>query len=420
MQGQRPDQSGSVQVRRSTLGVMHRHRAATHHRRSRVPAGALAVLPVVPGSGASAGPVASSTAAAIRAGTARQAHLAVTACLLVSFAGLVLLAPRAVATSWTEVGRTLGTVGPLWWGPLAVVWLAGLWSHAAGVTACLPGLRTRQAMSLNLAGSAVANVLPLGGAVSFALTSAMTRSWGFTPSAITSFLLLTNLWNVLARLLVGCLATAWFLSTGIRGGLGMPLLIVSAALALAMLAVSAVLTSDKVLKLTATTATRLGERLRNRLQRATRPHADQALVQALMTLHRQVAVTVCTSWHRLTLGMSGYILLLALLLDLCLRGLGSPQSAMLIVATVGIERLVTALPLTPGGAGAAELSLVACLSAGGVSGALALAAALLYRIFTFFAEIPVGATVALAWHLRKIRHRTRADAGVVAARERAA
>src|SRR5690242_17486494 len=217
----RAPQRRSVRIRSGSAihaGLMNHRRAAAHHRRSRMPAGVPSVLTIpsvitIPSvmtiPTVLPVPVASSTTSGIRGGTARGARRAVTACLLVLFAGLALLAPRAVATSWPEVGRTLGTVGPLWWGPLTVVWLAGLWSHAAGATACLPGLRTRQAMGLNLAGSAVANVLPLGGAVSFALTSAMTRSWGFTPSAISSFLLLSNLWNVLARLLVGCLATVW-------------------------------------------------------------------------------------------------------------------------------------------------------------------------------------------------------------------
>jgi uncharacterized protein (TIRG00374 family) len=176
-----------------------------------------------------------------------------------------------------------------------------------------------------------------------------------------------------------------------------------------------VLVSDAGMSVVVTITTQLESLLRHRFRWAARPRAHQALTQGLMALRRQVAVTMRASWLRLTIGMAGYLMLLAVLLDLCLRGLGAPQAVMLIVATVGVERLVTALPVTPGGAGAAELSLVACLSAGGVPGAQALAAALLYRIFTFFAEIPVGATIALAWHLRNTWHRTLPGTGAAPA-----
>ena len=372
---------------------MNHHRAATQPRRSPVPAGVLTA-----------------------SGPARRgrnwARRGLTAALLVLFATLVVLVPRAISTSWSAVGRTLATVSPLWWGPLTIVWLAGLRAHASVMTACLPGLSSRRAMDLNLAGSAVGNTLPLGGAVSFALTTAMIRSWGFAPSAVTSFLLLSHLFNVLSRLLFGCLATAWLLHTGIGVAVGAPLLMVAVGLAVAVLAVGALLVSDTVLAWTADTVTRLEVVLRAWFRRTPRRGADQALAQSLLELRGLVARTVRSSWPRLSLGMAGYLVLLAVLLDLCLRGLGAPHSVMLIVAAVGIERLVTAVPVTPGGAGAAELSLVACLSAGGVSGAQALAAALLYRIFTFFAEIPVGATIALTWHLRNAHRRTSPDAGI--------
>jgi putative heme transporter len=334
------------------------------------------------------------------------------AVLLAVCALLVVVAPRAVGTSWEDVGKALLTVKPIWWGPLAVVWLAGLWAYAAVMTACLPGLSARRAMGLNLAGSAVANSLPLGGAVSFALTTAMTRSWGFSPAAVTSFLLLTNVWNVLSRLLFGALAAIWFLKTGIGAVVGAPVLIIGACLVVAVLVAGLMLASDRATRWTARAVTALEESFRARFRPTARRRPEHQLAAILTTLRNQVGTTLRTSWPRLSLGMAGYIALLAVLLDMCLRGLGAPQSVMLILAAVGIERLVTALPITPGGAGVAELSLAACLIAGGVPGAQALAAALLYRIFTFFAEVPLGAVVTLVWHLHRKQVTLRSAFGV--------
>lgn len=331
---------------------------------------------------------------------------------LLALAGvLVFLAPAAAGTGWSEVGHTLNTVGAAWMLGLGLVWIAGLWSYGVVMTASLPGLSTRQALSLNLAGSAVANSLPLGGAVSLGLVTAMSRSWGFTRSSVTTFLMLTNLWNVLIRLLFGALAVAWFLTAGPGLVTGPAALVVAALAVLLVLAVGAVLISEAALawigRISAVAVSVF--RARFRPTKPAVPGSEYA--EGLLDLRSQMLTLVRSGWIRLTLGMLGYIVLLALLLGLGLRALGDPQPVILMLAVVGIERLVTALPITPGGAGAAEISLVACLTAAGVSGVHALTAALLYRFFTFIAEFPAGAAVALGWHLNQSRQRARSGAG---------
>ena len=306
-------------------------------------------------------------------------------------AGVIYLAPRSVGTTWTQVAAALASVDPRWWPALAVVWLAGLRAYAVVMSASLPGLTGGRAIGLNLAGSAVANTVPLGGAASLGLTTAMMRSWGFRPMAVTSFLLLTNLCNVASRLLLGLIATG--------------------------LVLGIVVSNDRAL----TRAGRAGGAIarllpaRSRAERSRQPELDpppdpqpgrppeRDPGQVLLALRGRIGTTMRTAWAPLTLGSCGSLLLLAVLLELCLRGLGVTASVPLVIAAVGIERLATALPITPGGAGTAELALVACLSASGVPPADALAATILYRFFTFFLEIPLGAAIGLAWYLR--RHR---------------
>jgi uncharacterized protein (TIRG00374 family) len=323
------------------------------------------------------------------------------AAVLAGCLGLILAAPVVIGTSWAAVARTLQTVTPAWWPFLTVVWFAGLSAHATVLKATLPGLSIRRGLSLNLAGSAVGNSLPLGGAVSIGLTTAMTRSWGFSAPTVTAFLTLTSVWNTLSRLLFGCLALTWMLAAGPGIGIGLPAFVVAAVLVVAVVAaVSALVASDSVLASIGRVATTVETAFRSRFRAVTRRvRTEHEVAAILLGLRAQLAVTLRRAWPRLVLGMAGYFVLLSVLLDLCLRGLGAAPSILLVAATVGIERMVTALPITPGGAGAAELTLVAGLTAGGLAPADALAAALLYRFFTFFAEIPVGATVALGWHL---------------------
>jgi uncharacterized membrane protein YbhN (UPF0104 family) len=331
-------------------------------------------------------------------------------------AGVIYLAPRSVGTTWTQVEAALVSVDPRWWPALAVVWLAGLWAYAVVMSAALPGLSGGRAIGLNLAGSAVANTVPLGGAASLGLTTAMMRSWGFRPMAVTSFLLLTNLCSVASRLLLGLIAAVWLLA-GSTGGVSPAVLIIAGSLVAAGLVIGIVVTNDRALARAGRTGGAIARLLpaRSRVERsrqpeldrppATRPERDPG--QVLLALRGRIGTTMRTAWAPLTLGSCGSLLLLAVLLELCLRGLGITASAPMVIAAVGIERLATALPITPGGAGTAELALVACLSASGVPPADALAATLLYRFFTFFLEIPLGAAIGLAWYLRRHRRALR-------------
>ena len=70
------------------------------------------------------------------------------------------------------------------------------------LTGSLPGLRRRRAMTLNLTGSAVSNVAPLGGAWGVGLNALMLRRWGYAGKDIASFMMISNIWNVLAKLAV--------------------------------------------------------------------------------------------------------------------------------------------------------------------------------------------------------------------------
>jgi uncharacterized membrane protein YbhN (UPF0104 family) len=302
---------------------------------------------------------------------------------------LIALTPALAGISWVGVGRNLLTTDPEWLLAVAGVWCAVLLAHSLVVTASLPGLAARRAVGLNLAGSAVANSVPLGGAISLGLTTAMLRSWGFTPRAVTASLTLTNVANLTGRLVFGSAAVAWILHAHPRFGGGAPALAVVAAASTVLLLAAVVAASDA--------ATRALGRAWSWAAR----RADG--VEALLSVRRQVLGLCRTSWPRLTLGTAANLVLLGLLLDFCLRGLDVPAALPEVVATVGVERLVTALPITPGGAGAAELSLLACLTAMGVPAVDALPAALLYRFFTFFAEIPLGALVTLGWHLGRLR-----------------
>jgi hypothetical protein len=86
----------------------------------------------------------------------------------------------------------------------------------------------------------------------------------------------------------------------------------------------------------------------------------------------------------------------------CLRGTGVSQAQVswqTSLAAYAFVRLLTVLPITPGGLGITELGLVGVLAAGVGPRATAqvTAAVLLWRAVTFLPPIPLGAAAFLVW-----------------------
>lgn len=312
----------------------------------------------------------------------------------IATAALVVLLPRAVGTSWATIGGILGRVSVPGLAALAVVWIAGLWAHSFVLAASLPGLTKRRGLTLSLTGSAVANVLPLGGAAGTGLNFAMTRRWGFTSAAFGGFLAVTTLVNVMAKLGVVAVAVALIpiahSATALPlGRTGLPLIPVAAALA----AVVWFLAGPDA---AAVTGGRL-DRLIGVFGRRS------ALATSLPQLRCSILGVFRGGWRPLTLGMGAYVLLQLALLWLCFQLLGVSLGLPVLITGLAVERLLTLIPITPGGAGVVEVGTTAALVALGGDPAAVAAGLLLFRGFTYLLEIPVGGVTLGIWLLRDRR-----------------
>jgi uncharacterized membrane protein YbhN (UPF0104 family) len=120
---------------------------------------------------------------------------------------------------------------------------------------------------------------------------------------------------------------------------------------------------------------------------------EPRLTTAALFAARGWRITAATAAGNLTL----WLVLLA-----CLRGTGLSQAQVpwqTSLAAFAFVRLLTALPVTPGGIGVTELGLVTLLAAstGHRVGAQVTAAVLLYRAVTYLPSIPLGALACLIW-----------------------
>ena len=95
---------------------------------------------------------------------------------------------------------------------------------------------------------------------------------------------------------------------------------------------------------------------------------------------------------------------LFLVLLVALRHVGVSEAEVSVGGALGafaVARLLTALPITPGGLGIIELGLTAALVVAGGPKVPVVAAVLVFRALTYLLQIPFGAVTYLLWQHRR-------------------
>ncbi|GAB3858006.1 hypothetical protein GCM10028801_17300 [Nocardioides maradonensis] len=305
----------------------------------------------------------------------RRARLRFVASWMLAGVLVAIGLPQVVSVSWHGVlpvlaglhlSELLGLVG---------LWALGLYVHSFVLTAAAPSLSHRRALTLNVTGSAVANVVPLGGAAGVELNRRMMRAWGIDTRGFAGYTFVTNLWDVGIKLILPIVAVGALAHAGehVSG----PLKLAALAAAVGFVALVAVVTT---------------------LLLSSRGPLEE--------IRRQSRQLVVNGWLRMSVGMVGYVALQALLLGWCLHLTGAGNSGTEILAGFALERLITILPITPGGVGVADLGLVSVLLALGGDPVGVTAGAVLYRVFVFLVEIPVGGGALGLWLVGHRRTRT--------------
>lgn len=329
---------------------------------------------------------------------------------LVALTLVAVALPRVLDVSWPGVVPVLASVSWPAIGALLGLWLLGLYVHSFVLTAAAPSLTHRRALALNMSGSAIANVVPLGGAAGIELNRRMMKAWGIAPRDFTGYTFLTNLWDVAAKLLLPVIAAIVL----VRADGTLPGSLRTASL-FAGLTFVGLATSAAVLLLSQRGTQRLGRVLERsaraglRLVGRDRP---LGLPGVLANLRRDCAGLVASGWLRMSGGIGGYLALQWVLLAFCLHLTGAGNTWQEVLAAFAMERLLTVVPLTPGGVGAADLGLIGVLLALGGDPVGITAAAVLYRLFIFAVEIPVGSGVLGLWLLAQRRSPSPAPARV--------
>jgi uncharacterized membrane protein YbhN (UPF0104 family) len=307
--------------------------------------------------------------------------------------------PRIAQTTWSAVFDTLGHVGFASVLTLFGLMCLGLWTYTFTLTGSLPGLGHVQALIANLCGSSAGNLVPGGGAAGVAVTYAAFRSWGFSRRDISTSIIVTGVWNLLARMILPVTALIALLVSGgdlpvavVRGGF------IGAIAGLALLTLFiAALASERVTCAIGRALTRV---LRPLLRRMTSAR-DVAIDELITDLRVRIVGVVRQFWLKMTFGIIAFFVVFYLLFwqSMHVVGLQLPFSHMFAAYAVG--RLLTAIGITPGGVGVTEGGAVAVLVAFGADPAQALSGTVLFSLNTHVMEVPLGTLAYLGWAASK-------------------
>ncbi len=244
---------------------------------------------------------------------------------------------------FTSISDVWASIRSMTWLETTTLVLVALWNLATYwfvMVSTMPGLTIPQAAVVTESSTAVANTVPAGGAVGIAMSYGMYSSWGFSRS-----LLLRS--RDMARRI------------GLMAG-------------------------------------RVGSALIKPLRRP----PVQGWELATMKFRDRTLLLLRARWLLITVTTLVSHLSLFLVLLLALRHVGVSEQEVSWVEALAVfafARLLSAVPLTPGGLGVVEVALITGLSAAGGARAQVAAGVLIFRALTYVLPIPVGLATYVFW-----------------------
>jgi uncharacterized protein (TIRG00374 family) len=283
--------------------------------------------------------------------------------------------------------------------------------------AALPGLGIGKAAVLTQTTTTVANTLPAGGAIAIGLTYSILDSWGFSGTSVALYVGVTGIWNIFAKLALPMLALVFLALSGHLT----TTYILAAVFGLIVLSVAVGLFA--MLFRSEEFAIRIGNWL-GRIASWVRSLRHKPPVttwgDGAARFRRDTIVLVEHRWLRLSVFtvLSQVALFFVLLLSLRHLGISEQEvSTAEAFAVYAFSRLLSAVPITPGGVGLIDLGYIGGLTAfSGEEKAAIVGAVLLFRALTYAIQIPIGGFTYIIW---RVKSDWRRPADAAAQRERA-
>lgn len=332
----------------------------------------------------------------------RLLSAAVTVAVLVAVFGFILPS----LTDYREVLDDVAAIDAGEWVIIVFFAVAFLLAYPIVLVQVMATLRVRESFVNHMAGTAVTNAVPSGGAIALPINYAMYMSWGFTPHAISAGLLAAGVWDWLARISLPVVAVfgialtgdavTWMWAVSIGG-----VVVVGAAVFFLV----KLLDNEDLARRFAVWLDRVAQRVMRLLRKDTRSVAG-VVVQFRSDLNdvvrrRAGRLSAATVWNHAM--MTG-------LFVACVYAVGIDTSMISlpwVVLAFTLGRFLVMIPVSPGGLGLVDLGWIGLLTLGWqttnpgvpVDTSLVSAGVLLFRALTLLPPIPIGMATWLFWRV---------------------
>jgi uncharacterized membrane protein YbhN (UPF0104 family) len=300
----------------------------------------------------------------------------------------VLVLPRIA--SYGEVIHQLGTISPAWAVALGIATLLDVVTTAFPWMAVLPQLSFLQALAFTQASTALTTLLPGGAPLGMAISFGFLRRLRVDRGGAAFAVAVTGIWSQTMIFLYPLVGAILVLATGKLSTSTALIAGVSAVAGAAIvgIAVAALRSPTAALRL-GNAAERFTAWVKGLFHRPPPAWSGESLVrfreERLVLLRRRWAVLTAAT---LVNQLSAF-----LVFELSLHAVGIssatlPLSEAFLAWAIG--RVISSLPLTPGGIGVVELGMVGTLVGFGAPNAHVVAAVLLYRGLIVLPTLVVG------------------------------
>lgn len=302
---------------------------------------------------------------------------------------IVWLIPRAVDTSWEHIFASFDGISWWWILFLIAVALIVLAIDSVGFAACFREVSLRVAAETNAVAQAITVVVPMGSTVSLGLIYARLKRAGLGIKRIASGTLLASVADILAHVLLPILAVALVSLSPLQIPLwGRIVLIIAAALALALTSTTLGFVSSekllrKVLERVQKVVDAFNEGYGGKNRDLVTPALDTRAMAVADARGSRVVILGAPTLARLAQG--------AAFIAWCTLGYGFEISPLVLFGIYALSRLLSLIPLTPGGIGVIDVGVAWALAQCGAPNAAAVSCALAFTLSQVLTPALAGA-----------------------------
>lgn len=305
--------------------------------------------------------------------------------------------PQVTGSNYQQAFANLESMTPIALVIIGITVVAYLLVYGFPFMAATPGLKYWPSQQINQAAFAISNGVPAGGAFGLAVQYAMLATYRIPGTTATAAITAVGLWSIFVSLGLPILGVA---ALTIEGGnssynwvapLGLGILVVI------IVGFVLIMRSERL----AAAVGRLGNRLINPLRGRIAKLKDLDLVAPITKFRVDMYDVLRRRWLFLTIAQVAVIMTQFLIMYASLRGVEgwdtdgtSPLAAFAAFATSQIMLMV---PITPGGLGTTDALMIALLQSMGVSGSVAQAADVVWRMASYLPQIIIGIIALILW-----------------------